>query len=128
MFNESQAQAGFLGLHRKVFSGTSSEVKWFDQIYKRSWILLSPSGDAFSHLSVESRELFEAKLGGKSVWLKESNDFEGKYKKWFEEHDEGEKRAEVMLIRPDYYVAFVSTFEGLQKTFDAFLPGLCLNL
>lgn len=117
LFTESQAGSGFLGLQRKIIPANGIPT-WFDQVYARGWILLSTTADPYSSLSTTTKELFEKKLGGKAVCLTKEEDFEGEYKKWFEEN----ASAEVMLIRPDYYVSFSSTLEGLEKSLSEFLP------
>lgn len=121
LFDDSQPQSGFLGMQRHVIN-SDGKSEWFDLVHARGWILLSTVSNAFDFLSSATKATFIDKMGGKSVFLDATQDFEGKYTKWLKELD-----SEVVLVRPDYYVAFSASLEKLEVNLTSFLPGLCLE-
>ena len=120
LFIDSQPSAGLLSLQRKILN-SASELVWVDTIADSRWTLLSTRGSPLDVLSSTSKKLLE-KMGGTSIDLK-GRDATGAYAKWFEEECGG---AEVVLIRPDFYVAFGCKFSDLEETFGAFAAGVGL--
>lgn len=123
-FTPSHPLAGSLSLHRKVRDPRDGQVKHLDDITGgRGWRLLGwhvdPLRTPLSQLADRVREA----LGIASYVLTAEADVTGDFARWFAD----EVRGDVVLVRPDFYVATAGRAEDLSallEEVDGLLHGL----